>query len=185
MRHGSITALTAAAATAMVIPLSPWAGQSRGSELPTVQGCNSACQRDLDRARAASADYQDVTVALADGFVPASECGEGQGFHFVNAQRLVDSQVEATQPEVLLYVLDGIGGLKLVGIEHVKIDQDQNLATDEDQPELYGQQFQGPMPGHDPLQVTPVPVHYDLHVWLWSEHPTGIFTPKNPALSCT
>src|SRR6266498_2895652 len=27
-------------------------------------------------------------------------------------------------------------------------------------------------------------VHYDLHVWLWQDNPTGLFAPFNPRLAC-
>jgi hypothetical protein len=29
-----------------------------------------------------------------------------------------------------------------------------------------------------------MPVHYDLHVWLWKTNPSGLFNPWNPDLSC-
>jgi hypothetical protein len=47
-------------------------------------------------------------------------------------------------------------------------------------PSLFGQTFQGPMPGHNPQ----MPWHYDLHVWLFESNPSGLFAPFNPAFSC-
>ncbi|MFN2557062.1 MAG: hypothetical protein ABR592_09350 [Nitriliruptorales bacterium] len=41
---------------------------------------------------------------------------------------------------------DEFGELRLVGIEHAKIDDDQNLATAEDRPRPYGQQFDARCP---------------------------------------
>jgi hypothetical protein len=29
-----------------------------------------------------------------------------------------------------------------------------------------------------------MPVHYDLHVWLWEDNPSGLFAMFNPSLSC-
>jgi hypothetical protein len=29
-----------------------------------------------------------------------------------------------------------------------------------------------------------MPWHYDLHVWLYADNPSGMFTPYNPALEC-
>jgi hypothetical protein len=29
-----------------------------------------------------------------------------------------------------------------------------------------------------------MPVHYDLHVWLYADNPSGLFAPFNPSLSC-
>ena len=43
----------------------------------------------------------------------------------------------------------------------------------------FGQPFDGPMPGHSPG----MPIHYDLHVWLWETNAGGLFA-FNAALSC-
>jgi len=29
-----------------------------------------------------------------------------------------------------------------------------------------------------------MPVHYDMHVWVAEENPSGVFALLNPALSC-
>lgn len=144
------------------------------------RGCDALCRADLDRAKAASAKYQDASVALADGFVPLSPCEDGQGIHFAHPGRAGDGTLDVTEPEVLLYLPTTDGGLRLAGIEHFLPDADGRLDTDDDRPELYRHPFDGPMPGHAPGQ----PVHFDLHVWLWSEHPTGIFAQHNPTVHC-
>ncbi len=147
---------------------------------PPDQGCDALCRADLERAKAASAKYQDVSVALAEGFVPLSPCEEGQGIHFAHLGRAGDGRLAVTEPEVLLYLPTTDGGLRLTGIEHFLPDADGRIDTDEDRPELYRRPFDGPMAGHAPGQ----PVHYDLHVWLWSQHPTGVFAQHNPTLHC-
>lgn len=151
-----------------------------GAPPPPDRGCDALCRADLARAQEASAKYQDVSVALAEGFVPLSPCEDGQGIHFAHLGRAGDGTLEVTEPEVLLYLPTTDGGLRLAGIEHFLPDADGSKETDEDRPELYRQPFNGPMDGHGPGQ----PVHYDLHVWLWSEHPTGIFAQHNPTLHC-
>jgi hypothetical protein len=30
-----------------------------------------------------------------------------------------------------------------------------------------------------------MPIHYDLHVWLWKHNPSGLFAPFNPEASCS
>lgn len=47
-------------------------------------------------------------------------------------------------------------------------------------PVLFGVPFDGPMDAHGPDQ----PPHYDLHVWVWSNNPSGIFEMFNPNVSC-
>ena len=36
--------------------------------------------------------------------------------------------------------------------------------------------FDGPMLGHEPG----MPIHYDLHAWLWKQNPSGMFARWNP-----
>jgi hypothetical protein len=47
-------------------------------------------------------------------------------------------------------------------------------------PQLFGRTFDGPMPGH----VPGMPWHWDLHVWVWANNPSGVFEQWNPAISC-
>lgn len=147
-------------------------------------GCGASCQASLATAREASQKYQDVKVALAEGFVPFSECIEGQGVHFVNIARLTTPEVDVRYPEILLYLPAGETDYQLVGIEHVKVDDDQDLATDDDRPTLYDQPFIGPMVGHDePLHAEPK--HFERHVWLYSSKwLDGMFVQHNEAVSC-
>ena len=136
----------------------------------------------LAAVRAATAQFHDVEAATAAGYVPASPCEaspEGvMGYHYVNFG-LMGQPMDLRKPAVLLYV-PGDDGLQLAGVEYFKPDADQDLATDGDRPSLLGQDFQGPMVGHGPG----MPVHYDLHVWVWKHNPAGTFAQWNPALSC-
>lgn len=141
---------------------------------------------ELQAAKASSARYHSVKQARAAGYVQGSPCEQmaglgGMGFHYVNPALIGDPAVAPTEPEVLLYAPKRNGKLKLVGLEYFMIDADQNLATDDDRPSLFGRPFDGPMLGHAPG----MPTHYDLHVWLWRANPSGLFAPWNPAVSCT
>ncbi len=134
--------------------------------------------KDLAAARQATDKYHDVSVALADGYVPVSPCVEvpglgGMGIHYAKFS-LMDPFVDPLTPEVLLYVPTD-GGLKLVGVEYFAVDVAQPA------PVLFGQTMNGPMPGHEP----PQPDHYDLHVWLWQGNPDGIFGDFNPNVRCS
>ena len=70
--------------------------------------------------------------------------------------------------------------LRLVGVEYWRADADRDLATSGDKPSLFGQPFDGPMPGNNPT----MPVHYDLHVWIFENDPSGMFAQFNPNLAC-
>ena len=159
------------------------------------------CLQDLRTAREATEHYQDFGRALADGFVPVSECVFEEhgtmGFHFLNQERYETNRVEdpldITKPEVLLYVPDRATGLRLVAVEwvvNVYLDGENEpyrgiTPPPSDKinppPELFGgREFYGPMAGHNPA----MPWHYDLHVWAWSENPEGLFALYNPSEDC-
>lgn len=141
---------------------------------------------ELQAAKAATARYHSFAQAQADGYTIAGEpCvaapGLGaMGIHAVNPGLIADPAINPTQPEILLYLPKANGRLELIGLEYFKVDADQNLATDEDRPSVFGHPFDGPMPGHTPT----MPIHYDLHVWFWADNPAGMFAPFNPSLSC-
>lgn len=141
---------------------------------------------ELQAAKAATARYHSFAQAQADGYTIAGEpCvaapGLGaMGIHAVNPALIADPAINPTQPEILLYLPKANGRLELIGLEYFKVDADQNLATDADRPSVFGQPFDGPMPGHTPT----MPIHYDLHVWFWADNPAGMFAPFNPSLSC-
>ena len=136
----------------------------------------------LRAVRAAVARYHSVNQALAAGYVPAGDCTQSpfgaMGIHYTNPA-LLGPGLDPANPEVLLY-LPTAEGLKLVGVEYFQADADQNLATDGDRPSLFGQPFNGPMPGHEPG----MPVHYDLHVWVAENNPAGVFAQWNPSIAC-
>ncbi len=151
--------------------------------VPSAQAADPAVDGGLTAARAISAQYQAEAVAINHGFARTDHCIEvpglgGMGYHYVNGAR-VDTRLEPGRPEVVLYK-GGPQGRELTGIEYLVVDQDQNVTTDGDRPELWGHKFDGPMPGHEPG----MPVHYDLHVWAWHDNPNGAFSTWNPAISC-
>jgi len=102
------------------------------------------------------------------------------GHHYANFALMADGGIDPLRPEVLLYLPDTNGTLKLVAVEYSKRDADGSLLTDGDRPFLFGQPFDGPMPGHNPA----MPVHYDLHVWVAEQNPNGVYAQWNPALGC-
>ena len=63
---------------------------------------------------------------------------------------------------------------------HPGLADDGRLDTDEDRPYLFGRGFDGPMEGHEPG----MPMHYDLHAWVWKRNPAGTFAMWNPRVEC-
>jgi hypothetical protein len=160
-----LTLAAAAAATLTVVGAAPAAAD---------------LHHDIAEIKRATAKFHNVQKALAAGYLPAEHCiavpGVGaMGYHYVNPD-LVDGVVDPLRPEVLVYQPSGEGRhLKLVAVEYFV-----PAGTVASHPMLGPVPFEGPMPGHEPG----MPVHYDLHVWLWQHNPDGTFATWNPAGSC-
>ena len=149
----------------------------------------------IAEARQAIAKYSDVSIALGDGYLPASMCEENMGMHYVNFALALDLTVSELMPDMLLYVPIE-NGFRLVGVEYFGVAQGMvplgspgplYTLTQPDgwvwvttPPTVFGQTMGEPMHPHGPG----MPWHYDLHVWLWESNPDGIFTPYNPNVSC-
>ncbi|MFC4068483.1 hypothetical protein [Actinoplanes subglobosus] len=129
--------------------------------------------------------FRDVDEALKAGYLATDLCVPGMGWHYVNPQLAGDAAIDPVQPEVLLYVPGRDNKPRLVGIEYFKADADGKLTTDTDRPTLFAHDFDGPMNGHEvPAGAPPMPVHYDLHVWLYLTNPAGQLASENPRVIC-
>lgn len=158
--------------------------------------CTGECQEQLARAKAATAQYHNEAKALEDGFISTFHCVEApglgaMGIHYINPLRMMDTSVDASRPEALLFIRQNDGKMRLVGLEYVAPVMSNGApwfggannpppVIDNPAPTLFGRSFDGPMPGHGPGE----PWHYDLHVWAWRDNPRGLFFPFNPKLSC-
>jgi len=129
--------------------------------------------------------FRDVKQAIAAGYVPTKDCVPGMGLHYVKPALAADPNIDPTLPETLVYNAAPGGGVRLSALEYFRADADQNPKTDEDRPTLFGHPFNGPMPGHPvPAGQPPMPVHYDLHVWLYQKNPSGELATDNPDVDC-
>lgn len=164
------------------------AGAALTATLSVTVSADASQGSDLAKVRAATAKYHDIAVAEAAGYELASPCVVDEevppfdgvmGYHYVNF-RLFGAPLDPAKPAALMYLPDNEGVLHLAGVEYFKVDGDQNKATDGDRPSLFGEPFAGPMDGHGPG----MPIHYDLHAWVWKHNPSGMFSEWNPAGSC-
>jgi hypothetical protein len=176
-----------AALAALSLPLSPAAPQTYAPA-----DARTTLPPELAQAKAALDKYRDPVLAVHDGYFSTVACVEyreggaegtmqyapgGMGVHFINLQ-LIAPALDPAKPQVLIY--EPVGDkLRLVAAEWFLPVE----AAGPTPPAIFGQQLQGPMEGHHPLQ--PVGMHhYDLHVWLWKDNPAGIFSATNPAVKC-
>ena len=136
------------------------------------EACGQECRKQLAEVRAATAKYHDVEEAVIDGYVPVSGCvalptGPAMGIHYANIQK-VDGEISVTEPEVLVYLPETDGSLRLVAVEYM-IPKVLSPAL----PELYGRHFhEGPMDT------------WTLHAWVWRNNPAGMFEDFNSKLTC-
>lgn len=154
----------------------------------------------LDRARQATAKYQDVHVAEAEGYHPVGGDLPGMGVHFVLT--LEPNGFDIEKPPILLYEKNASapGGYVLVGVSYL-----WNSAEGPD-----GQPIDPPFPKalahwhrHDNICVLPhlenphgltesqcreqgghyiAKSQWLVHVWIWKDNPAGVFSAENPAL---
>ncbi len=164
----------------------------------------------LEEIRAATEKYRDVEVALADGYMrdPTDMCVTpgveglpkqlgGMGIHFFRPDLLGITAVEPRvtgvgthqdfrQPGILVYEPQEDGSLELVAVENLIFAEGWHAAGHEGPPEYMGNQYYHLVDNPE----TPVDEahgfepHYELHLWLYRENPSGPFSPFNPRATC-
>lgn len=122
--------------------------------------------RQLTRARAATARYNYLPNALADGFVDTGlPCFDGQGYHYIRPDRL--NTYNPTEPAILVYSPTN----RLVALEWATpVD-----AVGGVRPVMFGETFHGPVLD---------PPLYVLHAWVWYYNSDGVFDDAAPDISC-
>jgi hypothetical protein len=192
------TAALASAAPAPVLPAPALPAPAEGE--PTI-----------DEVRAATARFQDVKTALAEGYVtdPSNRCetaagmglpkdAGGMGIHYARRDLLgiagpPNPKVDGTgthtdfrNPAILIYEPRADGSLELVAVENLVFEKAWKAAGNSAPPSFHGSQYE--RMADDP--ATPMDEahmfepHYDKHVWLYRANPNGMFTPFNPAVTC-
>lgn len=175
-------------AGAVVLATLSWSSAAAQTEKSASSPKLSA---ELQQVRVGLEKYQDPIVAVHDGYFSTVACVEyqkgaeghmqytpgGMGVHFLNLQA-IGPKLDPARPQVLIYEPEG-GRLRLAAAEWF-MPTEVAAGT---RPTIFGQELQGPMEGHEPLQPKGMH-HYDLHVWLWKDNPAGTFSPTNPAVKC-
>ncbi|MBP1135134.1 hypothetical protein JOE31_001366 [Arthrobacter sp. PvP023] len=180
MRNRTKTGLMSmVAAAVLAVGLTPGAavahegheGSGHSSSDKSDDWKKSSEQRRLVRTlRDVTDEYRWLANAEADGYKKITECidkpGTGaMGFHYAK-ESLIDDKTQARKPEILVYMPNERGRMKLVAVEF--------LSTAAERPEIAGLDFEdGPFPGT-----------FALHAWVWKDNPDGMFAAFNPAHSC-
>jgi hypothetical protein len=119
---------------------------------------------ELKRAKRATARYQDVRKAVADGYLDINVVRPNMGRHFLK-QSLVDGTFEVERPEVLVYSPKPNGHLQLVAVEYAA---PLSRTTPEG--------FRGSADVWTPDPQFPL---WTLHAWVWKGNPDGVFHMTN------
>src|SRR5580704_3077598 len=152
---------------------------------------------DLERAKQATAKFQDVHAAEAAGYKKLGGDFPGMGTHFVLTMEAGKFDVE--KPPILLYVKNSDGGYTLGGVGYFF---DAPAGPD-------GQPVNPPFPkslafwhqhgsvcmlaglenphGLSEADCNAKGGHFFaktpwlVHAWIWKDNPQGVFSPENPA----
>ena len=172
-------------------------------------GAAAAEQVDLDAVRAATEKFRDVNVALAEGYIrdPADHCvsaeAEGlppelgaMGIHYIHPVRLgitvseprVDgngTHTDWVEPAILIYEPKADGSLELVAVENL-VWQATWAETGRAHPEINGRRWDSMAddPATSGDEAHNFEPHFDQHVWLYRENPSGTLEPFNPNVNC-
>ena len=169
-----------------------------------------ALSAELDNLRKLNERFSDVNVALAEGYVadPSGMCvtadmvGEpatngAMGIHYFRPDLLGLKQApgratgtgmhtDFTKPAILMYEPQADGTLKLVGIENLVWTAAWQDAGKTSAPAYLGQDyFQMTDDPNTPIdEAHGFESHYDLHIWLYRDSPSGVFSQFNAGVTC-
>ena len=134
--------------------------------------------------RQSTEQYKNVAAAESAGYALAFGCVSGDeagamGLHYVNMPLVLDGQIDAARPEIVIYEPVGNGQVRLVGADYL-VFADAWDKTHSSAPELLGQKFHQ----FDAPNRFGLPRFYTLHVWAWKENPTGTFVNWHSKISC-
>jgi hypothetical protein len=137
----------------------------------------------VEVVRNATRHFMDVNAATAANYQPLFGCVSGpdrgaMGVHYINLSLFGDGEINASQPEALIYE-PWEGGLRLVGVEYI-VDAATWTAHHNAPPMLEGQAFQFV---NSPNRYG-LPAFFELHVWAWRDNPNGAFVDWNTRVTC-
>ena len=118
-------------------------------------------------------------TACLFGCVSGPDVG-AMGLHYVNFPLVMDGELDATRPEIVIYEAMPNGRLKITGADYLVLADAWDAKHPGAPPQLMGQLFH--------LFESPnrfgLPAFYTLHVWAWKENPNGTFVNWHPKVSC-
>lgn len=181
------------------------------SESAAAAAPMSPVDAELERVREATKKYQDVDVALADGYIrdPADICDAAEmmgrpaedgvmGIHYLRPDLLgitgppnprvngTSTHTDFMQPGVLIYEPQEDGSLALVAVENLVFIEAWEAAGNTAPPVFVDRPYDRMVddPATELDEAHNFAPHYDLHVWLYRDNPRGMFAQFNPNATC-
>lgn len=165
----------------------------------------------LAEVRQLTQKYTDVAVALKDGYIrdPFNMCETAEmmgqpasrgamGVHYFRPDLLgvtespnprvngTGTHTDFRTPAILIYEPQADGALQLVAVENLVFAKAWREAGHTKPPTYYGVTWDAMI--DDPKtaldEAHQFEPHFDRHVWLYRDNPSGVFSPLNPAVSC-
>jgi len=139
----------------------------------------------LREVREATEKYKDVAVAQAAGYVLTFGCVTGpdagaMGLHFVNFPLVAKGELDASNPQIIIYEPTRDGRMRLTGADFLVLADQWDKAHPGTPPELNGQLFHY----FESPNRFGLPPFYTLHVWAWKDNPNGAFVNWHPNVFC-
>jgi hypothetical protein len=153
-----------------------------------------AAQADLvAAARAGTARYQDLAMAIADGYRAVGPDFPGMGEHYVNMGLLLTGVVDAARPPVLEYAtIDGRP--RLVGVAYAALVTDSAPQPRLPVPPGAWHTHSGTVDeesfvlSHAGVHAVHADAHGPrlavAHAWVWLDNPAGLYETDNWGLPC-
>jgi hypothetical protein len=178
---------------------------------PAATDTDAAREAALEQVRAATSRFQDVNVALAEGYVrdPGDLCDTAEmmgrpaewgvmGIHYVRMDLLgitappnprvtgTGTHTDFTKPGVLIYEPQADGTLALVAVENLVFVDAWEQAGNTQPPSFEGVPYDlmEDDPATEADEAHMFAPHYDLHMWLYRDNPRGMFAQYNPNATC-
>lgn len=182
-----------------------------GMTTPFPTHAQSAPEPSLEEVRAATERFQDVDVALEEGYIrdPFDLCDTAEmlgrpaelgvmGVHYFRPDLLgiteppdprvdgVGTHTDFLEPAILIYEPRPDGSLELMAVENLVFLDAWEMAGHDAPPTFHGVSYDRMEddPATEANEAHMFEPHYDLHVWLYRHNPNGMFVPFNPNATC-
>jgi len=182
-----------------------------GSIACTGPASPGAGEPTLAEVRKLTERFQDVGTALAEGYIrdPFDLCDTAEmmgrpaaegamGVHYVRPDLLgitkppsprVNGEgihTDFRKPAILIYEPQADGSMELVAVENLVFAHAWRAAGNAERPTFHGVPYNSMI--DDPKTSTDeahmFEPHFDRHVWIYRDNPSGVFSPFNPSVTC-